>query len=216
MRAELPPAQRAGKPPCPLLVAVASGLENRRDRKELCIKTLYVRDRLCQQPLSCVRNASRRRRRRRRLAAAAVAALLLARDAGSLTLVATSRMPGATRQGGCCRIVLPYKRPPRRHHHRATTSIVISRGSVAGDRSLRDSLSLSLAECVADSETRYPAGAASFHNSSGMSRSNEIAKKRDGVSGYLNGDVTSIARKVDLLNDHVTPSDHIRVQGRAL
>lgn len=32
------------------------------DRKELCIKTLYVRDRLCQQPLSCVRNASRRAR----------------------------------------------------------------------------------------------------------------------------------------------------------
>lgn len=29
------------------------------DRKELCIKTLYVPDRLCQQPLSCVRNASR-------------------------------------------------------------------------------------------------------------------------------------------------------------
>lgn len=32
------------------------------DRKELCIKTLYVQDRLCQQPLSCVRNASRRAR----------------------------------------------------------------------------------------------------------------------------------------------------------
>lgn len=32
------------------------------DRKELCIKMLYVRDRLCQQPLSCVRNASRRAR----------------------------------------------------------------------------------------------------------------------------------------------------------
>lgn len=41
-----------------------------------------------------------------------------------------TRGPEATRQGGCCRIILPVWRPARRHH--AATSIVISRGSVAG------------------------------------------------------------------------------------
>lgn len=52
----------------PRLLARASAASGRAgtggpgDRKELCIKTLYVRDRLCQQPLSCVRNASRRAR----------------------------------------------------------------------------------------------------------------------------------------------------------
>lgn len=83
------------------------------DRKELCIKTLYVRDRLCQQPLSCVRNASRR-----------------ARCWASTHSRCNTRGPEATRQGGCCRIIPPVWRPARRHH--AATSIVISRGSVAG------------------------------------------------------------------------------------
>lgn len=53
--------------------------------------------------------------------------------------------PAASRQGGCCRIVLPYS-PARRH--RAATSIVISRESVAGPIST----GTGAAGCAADSE----------------------------------------------------------------
>lgn len=57
-----------------------------------------------------------------------------------------ARGPGATRQGGCCRIVLPYSAPL------AATSIVISRGSVAGPIST----GTGPAECAADSEPVNP------------------------------------------------------------
>lgn len=64
-----------------------------------------------------------------------------------------TRGPEATRQGGCCRIILPVWRPARRRH--AATSIVISRGSVAGPISLRVRGLPSVRF-----GTRYPAGAA--------------------------------------------------------
>lgn len=139
MRTTGPNLERAGAPPhtgklpCPLPVhpgrwysrgperahARAAtrrpGIGGPGDRKELCIKTLYVRDRLCQQPLSCVRNASCRR-------------AMLASTHSRCNV----QGPGATRQGGCCRIVLSYiasRSPPPR----AATTIVISlRRSVAG------------------------------------------------------------------------------------
>lgn len=101
---------RTGKLPCPLSVhpdrvysrgpewahARATSVRDRGagDRKELCIKTLYVRDRLCQQPLSCVRNASCRR-------------AMLASTHSRCNI----QSPGATRQRGCCRIVLSYSVP---------------------------------------------------------------------------------------------------------
>lgn len=63
------PSVRPSIRPAPATRGGPSGRAPRRagtggpgDRKELCIKTLYVQDRLCQQPLSCVRNASRRAR----------------------------------------------------------------------------------------------------------------------------------------------------------
>lgn len=61
-----------------------------------------------------------------------------------------TRSPGATRQGGCCRIV---QRPTRRH--RAATSIVISRGSVARPISTGTGGS----RVCGRFGTRYPAGA---------------------------------------------------------
>lgn len=111
---------RTGKLPCPLSVHPAGWWYSRAperaharardrgagDRKELCIKTLYVRDRLCQQPLSCVRNASRRR-------------AMLASTHSRCNI----QSPGAIRQGGCCRIVLSYSVPPPRGYHDRDLSV---------------------------------------------------------------------------------------------